>query len=136
MELYGIESKFKSRETTGAYRSYVYMAVDENDAIKQFAMDPNHKCQEISSVYTLHSMTCDLLFQSFRNIIKSEERQCILRDIGDKMGDWGTHAYELVISDVGDEKKTVRFRPSHVHCKDGRLQLMVCTDGMVPNWIY
>lgn len=137
MKLYGVESKFRHRSDNGAYRSFVYLASDEDDAIRQFNLDPNHRVyQDVLRVYQITYENCDLLFQLFRNILKTEEKAFTLKDKGCNLGAWGMHEYELEVNNVGSEGRTVIFKPYHVHCKDGKLQLMVCTDGFVPNWLY
>ena len=54
MKLYGVESKFRHRSDNGAYRSFVYLASDEDDAIRQFNLDPNHRVyQDVLRVYQI-----------------------------------------------------------------------------------
>lgn len=134
MELFGIESKFNF---SNEKRTYVYLADNEEHAKEQFLLDPNHSnYQKIEKVYKLKDGICDLSFQLFRNILKVEQRNYRIREIGHGLGDWGTYGYELLVDNIGDLNETVRFKPHHAHCDNGVLQLMVCTDGYVPNWLY
>lgn len=134
MKLYGVESKFNHSKEE---RTYVYLAENEEDAREQFLMDPNHrKYQSIREIYELEDGICDLHFQLYRDILRKDRTKYRLKDLGKGFGYCGIHDYELLIDNVGDNNETVRFAPYNAHCEDKILQLMVCVDGNVPNWIY
>lgn len=133
--LYGINSEFPH----GARRTSVYMAESEEDAVRQWKLNPNHaRYQRVTDVYAIKNNKCNLRLQYGMEISEREELDCEVTSSGE-LGDYGIREYKVKVRVLGKEgfdSGEVVFTPDFVHTnyKD-TLELMVCLYGLRPNWV-
>ena len=123
--LYGIEYV----NSFGDPRSAVYNANTTKEASKIFYNKDCHYANgfKIISISEINSDVCSLLFQSYQDIVFSEERN-FRTNIQDG---------ELTV-EIDDvlSRKTVIFKERDLHCIENQLEVMVCVHDGTPNWLY